>query len=59
MIATGEFAMIVDTGGRDDRLPMSAAGFGSLIERVQRSGLQDRAPGRFDQRPAGGRRSAL
>ena len=31
-------------GGRDDRLAVTATIAGSLIERVQRTGLQDRAP---------------
>ena len=41
-------------GGRDDRLAVTAARARAVIEGVQRTGLQDDAPGGLDQRPAGG-----
>jgi hypothetical protein len=44
---------------RDDRLAVPAPRAGAVIRRVQRAGLQDRAPGGLDQRPTGGGRAAL
>jgi hypothetical protein len=37
-------------GGRDDRLAVPRPSADSLVERAQRAGLLDHAPGRFDQR---------
>jgi hypothetical protein len=62
VLTAGEHAPEQDAelaGGRDDRLAMAAAGAGAVIEGVQRSRLQDHAPGRLDLHPARGGRASF